>query len=61
MPQDCARNRISFRYVTNDLWFSSAQNMRAVKLDLRKEFVMGLKANRKVAQTQTARPLRAFW
>ena len=42
-------NRIPFRYVLNDLWFASAENMRFVKLDLAKEFVMGLKSNRKVA------------
>ncbi len=33
-------NRIPFRYVLNDLWFASAENMRFVKLDLDKEFIM---------------------
>jgi hypothetical protein len=42
-------NRIPFRYVLNDLWFASAENMRFVKLDLEKEFVMALKCNRKIA------------
>lgn len=42
-------NRILFRYVLNDLWFAAAENMRYVKLDLAKEFIMGLKSNRKAA------------
>jgi hypothetical protein len=42
-------NRIPFKYVLNDLWFASAENMRFVKLDLGKEFIMGLKSNRKAA------------
>jgi hypothetical protein len=35
--------------VLNDLWYASAENMCFVKLDLEKEFIMALKANRKVA------------
>lgn len=42
-------NQIPFHYVLNDLWFASAENMRYVKLDLEKEFIMALKSNRKVA------------
>lgn len=42
-------NQIPFRYVLNDLWFASAENMRFVRLDLEKEFIMALKSNRKVA------------
>jgi hypothetical protein len=49
MLDQCVKNRIPFRYVLNDLWFASADNMRFVKLDLAKEFIMALKANRKVA------------
>ena len=49
MLQQCVQNQIPFRYVLNDLWFASAENMRFVKLDLEKEFVMALKANRKIA------------
>jgi len=43
------QNQIPFRYVLNDLWFASAENMRFVKLNLEKEFIMALKSNRKVA------------
>ena len=43
------RNRILFKYVLNDVWFASADNMMFVKHDLKKDFVMPLKSNRKVA------------
>jgi len=49
MLQQCVRNQIPFKYVLNDLWFAAAENMCFVKLDLKKEFIMALKANRKVA------------
>jgi len=49
MLQQCVGNQIPFRYVLNDLWFASAENMRFVKLDLCKEFIMALKSNRKIA------------
>jgi hypothetical protein len=43
------KNRIKFRYVLNDVWYASAENMRYIKEKLEKEFIMPLKANRKVA------------
>lgn len=49
MVEQCVRNQIPFRYVLNDIWFASAENMRFVKLDMDKEFIMALKPNRKVA------------
>ena len=49
MLQVACQNQIPFGYVLNDLWFASAENMRFVKLDLNKEFIMALKRNRKVA------------
>jgi len=45
----CVQNNLPFRYVLNDVWFASAENMRYVKLDLGKDFVMPLKSNRKLA------------
>jgi hypothetical protein len=45
----CAKNRIEFRYVLNDVWYASSENMRCVKEGLKKEFIMPIKANRKVA------------
>jgi hypothetical protein len=49
MLQACTKNRIEFRYVLNDVWYASSENMRYIKEDLKKEFVIPLKANRKVA------------
>lgn len=41
-------NQIPFRYVLNDVWYASAENMRFVKHDLKRDFIMPLKTNRKV-------------
>ncbi len=42
-------NQVRFKYVLNDVWFASSENMKFVKHQLKKEFVMPLKENRKVA------------
>ena len=42
-------NDIAFRYVLNDVWFASAKNMMFVKHDIKHDFVMPVKTNRKVA------------
>lgn len=42
-------NHLCFRWVLNDVWYASADNMRFVKHDLDRDFVMPLKSNRKVA------------
>lgn len=43
------QNQIPFRYVLNDVWYASADNMMFVKHTLEKDFVMPIKSNRKVA------------
>lgn len=53
--QQAVKNRIPFQYVLNDIWFASAENMNFVHLTLRKEFVMPLKGNRKVALSVSAK------
>ena len=45
-------NQLLFQYVLNDVWFASADNMKYVKGDLKKEFIMPLKRNRKVAVSE---------
>jgi hypothetical protein len=52
MLQAVSRNKIPFKYVLNDIWFASAENMRFVKLDLEKDFIMALKGNRKAALSE---------
>lgn len=49
MLRTCQKNQIRFRYVLNDVWYASAENMVFVKDELRKDFVMPIKSNRKVA------------
>jgi len=49
------RNQISFKYVLSDVWYSAAENMLFIKHTLKKEFVMPLKANRKVATSEHAK------
>ncbi|MEP7189003.1 MAG: transposase, partial [Roseiflexaceae bacterium] len=53
MLQQAVTNHIPFRYVLNDVWFASAENMLFVKQTLHKDFVMPLKTNRKVALSAT--------
>lgn len=46
------KNQIQFRYVLNDSWFASAENMRFIKGEQNKDFIMPLKGNRKIALSQ---------
>lgn len=52
--------QIPFRYVLADSWFSSADNMVFIKHKAKKEFIMPLKSNRKVALSQ-AQKQRGQW
>lgn len=55
LVQQAAKNQIIFKYILNDIWFASAENMKFVKITLKREFVMPLKSNRKVAVSLSAR------
>jgi DDE superfamily endonuclease len=46
-------NRLRFRYVLNDVWYASAENMMFVKHAVDREFIMPVKSNRKVALSAT--------
>ena len=37
------KNQVPFRYVLNDVWFAAADNMKLIKTELEKDFVMPLK------------------
>ena len=54
MLRACVQNQIPFRYVLNDIWFAAADNMKLIKQELEKDFVMPLKSNRKVALRREA-------
>lgn len=48
MLTQSAKN-MRFRYVLSDVWYASVENMKYIKDTLRRDFVMPLKTNRKVA------------
>jgi SRSO17 transposase len=49
------QKQLAFRFVLADLWFASAQNMVYIKQQAKKEFVMPLKSNRRVALSESDR------
>lgn len=49
MLQVCVQNKVLFRFVLFDIWFSSKENMCHIHETLKKEFVCALKSNRLVA------------
>jgi hypothetical protein len=49
MLSACKDNRLKFRYVLSDVFYSSSENMSHIKEELKREFIMALKTNRKVA------------
>lgn len=55
--QVVTHNQIRFRYVINDVWYASAENMKFIHKDMKKEFIMPLKANRKVALSEQEKQL----
>ena len=50
-------NKLKFRYVLWDTWFSSAENLNFVHYELKKYFVVALKANRKMALSEEQKRL----
>ncbi len=50
--KQAVQNQVEFRYVINDIWYAAAENMNFIKQELKREFVMPLKSNRKVALSQ---------
>ena len=48
----CNNNNIPFKYVLNDVWYASTENMRLIKEELQKDFIMPIKSNRKIAESQ---------
>jgi len=45
----CKKNRVKYKYVLTDSWFSSKENMCYIKIELSKDFIMALKENRLAA------------
>jgi len=53
--QRTVQKQIPFRFVLADIWFASAENMVFIKQKVKKEFVMPLKSNRRVALSESDR------
>ncbi len=53
-------NQLQFKYVLNDVWFASSENMKFIKHQLGKEFVMPLKENRKLAVSAARKQLGQY-
>jgi len=51
MVASVINRQIPFRYVLNDIWFASAENMVFIK-GKKKDFIMPLKSNRKIALSE---------
>jgi hypothetical protein len=48
----CVQNKLKFRFVLFDTWFSSKENMCYIKKDLVKDFICALKSNRLAAVSE---------
>ena len=56
----CVGNQLKFRFVLFDIWFSSVENMRHVKVTHKKDFVCALKSNRLVALSEEDQAAKRF-
>lgn len=55
MLKVCNKNNVEFKYVLNDVWYASSENMMLVKETLKKDFIMPIKTNRKIALSKKAK------
>lgn len=60
LVQACVHNKLPFRYVLADSWFSADENMLFIKQTLKKDFILPLKENRLLATSEEAK-LRGEW
>ena len=49
MLRTCQQNRLCYRYVLADSWFSAKENLLFIRQDLKKHFIVALQSNRTVA------------
>lgn len=45
----CFQNKVKFKYLVFDIWYSSKENMKFIRKELKKHFVCAVKSNRLVA------------
>lgn len=60
MLEVCVANKLKFRFVLFDIWFSSAENMRYIKITHEKDFVCAVKGNRLVALSKEDQAAKRF-
>ena len=56
----CVQNKLKFRFVLFDTWFSSKENMCYIKKDLVKDFICALKSNRLAAVSKVDYQAKRF-
>ena len=56
----CVQNKLKFRFVLFDTWFSSKENMCYIKKDLVKDFICALKSNRLAAVSEEDRQANRY-
>ena len=54
------QNKVKFKYILADIWFSSTENMEHIKKKHKKDFVMGIKTNRLVALSGQDKKARRY-
>jgi len=47
--RQCAKNEILYKYILTDNWFGSKENLEMIHYELKKYFIIGIKANRTAA------------
>jgi hypothetical protein len=47
--KNCVSNKIVFSYILVDSWYGSKENMNFMKVDMKRDFILPLKANRNIA------------
>ena len=55
MIKQAVQNQIQFRHVLTDVWFASSENMMFIRHNMKKSFVMPVKANRNIALSDADR------
>ena len=53
-------NRVLFDYVLADNWFGAKKNMEFIHYEIKKKFVIGIKANRLIALSEEERKMRSI-
>jgi hypothetical protein len=60
MIKACLDNQIPFRYVINDTWYCSAENLNFIHVTLKKHFIMPLQSNRLVSVSEADKQAGRF-